>query len=176
LIAADYVVLATGSAYPYPAKVAIGCTTLARQCLTATHQELARAEDVLLLGAGAVGLELAGEIKAAWPEKSVTIVDPAYDILSGQYAPEFRAELRRQLGQLGVNLLLGSSLRSQPPSDAGRAGRFTVSLGSGSRLDADIWFRCFGVEPVSDYLGDGLAATRQAGGHLQVEPDLRLAG
>ena len=40
-----------------------------------THAALAAAGRVLLLGAGPVGIELAGEIKAVWPGKQVTLVD-----------------------------------------------------------------------------------------------------
>src|ERR1035441_10884685 len=55
-------------------------------------------------------MELAGEIKAAWPEKSVTIVDPARDILSGAYPEEFRAGLRSHLGPPGATLGPGQTL------------------------------------------------------------------
>ncbi len=38
-----------------------------------THAALAAAARVLLVGAGPVGIELAGEIKAVWPSKQVTL-------------------------------------------------------------------------------------------------------
>jgi NADH dehydrogenase FAD-containing subunit len=75
---------------------------------------------VLIVGAGAVGLELAGEIVAVWPEKRITIVDLANEILPGGYRPELRAELRRQLGELGIKLVLGSPLRENPPTPPDR--------------------------------------------------------
>ena len=70
-------------------------------------------------GAGAVGIELAGEIKAVWPSKQVTLVDVADDVLGGPFRPELRAELRRQLAELGVQVLLGSPLRAEPPTEPG---------------------------------------------------------
>ena len=76
---------------------------------------------MLLIGAGPVGLELAGEISSAWPDKHVTIVDVAPDIVSGPYKPEFRAELRRQLDERGVELVLGDGLQAEPPTAPGRA-------------------------------------------------------
>ena len=49
-------------------------------------------------------------------------------------------------------------------------------LARGDEIDADIWFRCYGVVPNSDYLGEELAKARLANGHLEVTPELRLAG
>lgn len=176
-VAADYIVLATGSTYPFPAKVDVHDSSAAKDRFRTTRAALAESDGVLLLGAGAVGLELAGEIAAAWPDKTVTIVDPAEDILSGEEFPgEFRAELRRQLDAMGVRLVLGTSLTEQPPSDPGEAKTFTVTTRSGVGVTADVWFRCFGVVPVSDYLAGDLATAREPSGHVTVTDELRLPG
>lgn len=175
-IAADYIVLATGSTYPVPAKVDGDDSVAAKATVRATHKSLAGADRVLLLGAGPAGLELAGEIKAAWPAKAVTIVDPASDIVSGGFPDEFRTELRTQLDELGVELLLDTSLHEQPPSAPGEAMTFTVATESGREIVADIWFRCYGVVPNSDYLTGELASARRAGGHVEVTGELRLPG
>jgi NADH dehydrogenase FAD-containing subunit len=175
-IAADYIVLATGSAYPFPAKIDVEDSAGAKNKIRAAHAELARADTVLLLGAGPVGLELAGEIKAAWAHKTVTILDPADDILAGRFPAEFRAELRRQLDALGVELVLGASLSAGPPTAPGVAAPFAVTTGAGRRIEAGIWFRCFGVEPATGYLAGDLATARRGDGHLEVTAELRLPG
>src|ERR1700722_12518940 len=74
-LAADYIVLATGSTYPFPAKSDEPVTAAAHEQYRAAHDALAAAGRVLLIGAGAVGIELAGEIKATWPGKQVTLLD-----------------------------------------------------------------------------------------------------
>ncbi len=74
-IPADYVVLATGSSYPFPAKTDLVDTEHAFEQVRATHRALSQADRVLLLGAGPVGIELAGEIRAVWPDKSIVLVD-----------------------------------------------------------------------------------------------------
>ncbi|MDQ1510631.1 MAG: apoptosis-inducing factor 2, partial [Actinomycetota bacterium] len=61
-IDADYVVLATGSTYPFPAKSDAHDAEDAIDNYRAAYDELTRAKRVLLVGAGAVGIELAGEI------------------------------------------------------------------------------------------------------------------
>lgn len=175
-IAADYIVLATGSTYPFPAKLDVDDRTSAKAKIRATRDALGQADRVLLLGAGPVGLELAGEIKAAWPNKTVTIVDPAGDILSGGFTDEFRAEVRRQLDELGVELFLGTSFAEEPLSEPGEARAFTATTRSGRRITADIWFRCYGVVPVSGYLAGHLSTAVRPNGHVEVTAELRLPG
>jgi len=176
VIQPDYIVLATGSAYPFPAKSDLESTAAAHDRVLATHAALAAAPRVLLLGAGPVGVELAGEISAIWPDKHITLVDVAGDILGARFRPELKAEIRRQLSEIGVRVLLGTRLVAGPPGAPGELGPFTVRTGAGEELAADIWFRCYGVRPVSDYLAGSLAAARQPDGRVAVAPSLQVIG
>jgi NADH dehydrogenase FAD-containing subunit len=198
-IQADYIVLATGSAYPFPAKSDVDSAAAAQAKVHAAHAALSAAKRVLLVGAGPVGIELSGEIKAVWPDKHVTLLDAGDDVLGIRFRPELKAELRRQLAGLGVELLLASRLREDPPTAVGQRETFTVgtesvgtesvgtesvgteSVGTESvgsvtvgSVTADIWFRCHGVTPVSDYLADDLAVARQPDGFIAVTPYLQV--
>jgi apoptosis-inducing factor 2 len=175
-ITADYVVLATGSAYPFPAKSDAHDAEDAIDNYRAAYNELTHANRVLLVGAGPVGIELAGEITSKWPDKKVTILDLADDVLGERFRPDLRAELRKQLVDLGVELVLGVGLRQLPPTVASEHATFTVTTNSGREITADIWFQCFGVSPVSDYLSDDLAAARRSDGFVTVGPALQVAG
>ena len=111
--------LATGSSYPFPAKTDLVDTEQASSRSAPAHRALSQADRVLLLGAGPVGIELAGEIRAVWPDKSIVLLDERRDILGGPFMPELRAELRRQLEELDVEMVLGSPLREAPPPSPG---------------------------------------------------------
>ncbi|MEU3270992.1 FAD-dependent oxidoreductase [Saccharomonospora sp. NPDC006951] len=171
---ADFLVVAAGSSYPFPAKMDTDTAGDALARLRATHAELAAAERVLLAGAGPVGLELAGEIKAVWPDKNVTIVDPATELVPG-FLPELREELHRQLADLRIDLRMGTTLLERPPVPPATAKTFAVAT-SGGELPADIWFRCHGVRPNSGFLGEELAAARNPLGQLAVTGSLNVAG
>lgn len=175
-IAADYVVLATGSSYPFPAKTDLVDTAAAHDQVGAAHRALSGAGRVLLLGAGPVGIELAGEIRYTWPEKSIILLDVSGEVLSGPFKPELKAELRRQLDEAGVEVVLGSPLLEPPPTAAGEPGTFTVTTDAGREITADMWFRCFGVVPSSDYLGDDLVQARRPDGYVEVGPTLQVVG
>ncbi|MFE4758199.1 FAD-dependent oxidoreductase [Streptomyces mirabilis] len=174
-LAADYIVLATGSGYPFPAKVDVDDTAAAQDKYRQAQVNLDAAEHVLLLGAGPVGLEFAGEIRHVWPEKKVVIVDPVADILS-EYDPELREEVRRQLAELNIQLVLGSPLKENPPTETGEWGTFHVSTVSDVDVTADIWFRCFGVVPQTGYLAGALADARKPNGQVAVAETLQVKG
>jgi NADH dehydrogenase FAD-containing subunit len=173
-IAADYVVLATGSSYAYPAKPSSDSISEALDDLRRTHKELRQAGKVLILGAGPVGLELAGEIKEMWPAKHVTIADPAEELLPG-FQPEVVEDLRAQLAALDVDVRLGTALAAPPSTEAGQAGAFTVTTG-GEEITADIWFRAYGTSTNSDYLADGRLTTRTPQGRVPVTEFLNVRG
>ncbi|WP_203434290.1 NAD(P)/FAD-dependent oxidoreductase [Jiangella asiatica] len=172
----DYLILATGSSYPFPAKTDETDAARARKRFLRAHHDLRGARHALVVGAGPAGLELAGEIKTFYPEKQVTLADLSDDILPGPYDQELREELRRQLDKLGVELVLGSPLRALPDTPAATAGRVAVTTAAGEDIDADIWFRAFGVTPATGYVSGSLAAARDEHGYLRVDGQLRVSG
>jgi NADH dehydrogenase FAD-containing subunit len=177
VLKAEFTVVATGSSHRYPAKLPMIDSASAKEQLKRTHEALSQAERVMLLGAGPVGLELAGEIKAAWPEKSVTVIDPAPELLGGgRYPAEFTAEVHDQLDRLGVDLVLNASLTQQPATEPGTVGAFTVTTTSGTEIDGDIWFVCYGATPNTQALRSGGEIALDAGGLVEVTPQLQVPG
>ncbi|MEU4548066.1 NAD(P)/FAD-dependent oxidoreductase [Nonomuraea dietziae] len=174
-IETDYLVLATGSSYAYPAKPTSESRDEVLDDLLRTHKELAGSERVLILGAGPVGLELAGEIKEVWPHKQVTIVDPAEQLLAA-FPAEMREELHRQLDELGIHLRLGTGLTAPPATEPGQAATFTATTTGGEEITADIWFRAHGVRVNSDYLAGGELTTRTPQGQVPVTETLNVHG
>lgn len=172
----DVIVLATGSTYPFPAKSDAPNTVDAIDRYRAAHANLERANRVMLAGAGAGGLELAGEIAAAWPDKHILMVDPADQILPGPYDQRLRDELNRQLDDLKVERVMGNALAQLPDTPPGEVHPFTVVTTAGTRIEADIWFRSHGITPVTDYLGGELMAARTHDGYLEVTPQLQVVG
>ena len=173
----DYLVLATGSAYPFPAKVEEPDVASARARILAAHEALLDADRVLIVGAGPAGLELAGEVKSFHPDKHVVIADIAPDILAGPYDQALRDELRRQLEALGIELRLGVALGELPDAAPATLAPISVPTADGDPLEADMWFRAFGVRPHSEYLAGGpLDDRRNERGHLRVDEHLRVAG
>lgn len=172
----DFILLASGSTYPYPAKADADDTAVAISHYQASHAQLEQAQRVLIAGAGPTGLELAGEINARWPEKQITILEPASDILAGPYKQALRDEVRRQLEARSVEFILGEGFVAEPETPPVILGAFAATTTTGRTIEADIWFRCNGLAPVSDYLGAELAAARSEDGWVRVSRTLQVEG
>merc|ERR1719343_1817500 len=149
----DYLILATGATYtspisPAPTK-AIGRPTNSEASLNDRYQEWRKAYErlkvsrsVLILGGGAVGVELAAEILDHDKDstKTVTIVDaqptlvPLFPSSVGAYAEDW-------LSRRGAKLRLGESLRSW--------NERSCTLTDGTVLNADVVYVCFGNRPNS---------------------------
>ena len=143
----------------------------------AAHQALLAADRALIVGAGPAGLELAGEIKAFFPDKHVTIADVSDDILNGPYDQALRDELRRQLDALGVELRLGTAITELPSAPPATLAPIAIATADGGELVADIWFRAFGVRAHSEYLeGGALHNRRDERGYVRVDEHLRVIG
>ncbi|WP_024287481.1 FAD-dependent oxidoreductase [Cellulomonas sp. KRMCY2] len=174
---ADHIVLATGTGYPFPAKFLEDQAFVATARLARLRAALAICERVLLVGAGPVGIELAGELTSAFPGLGVTLVDREPDILTqGDYLPELRDLVRGQLVDRGVVLELGAGLGYLPPVDVGVHEPFTVETAAGTTIEAQMWFRCYGARPMTGYLDATLSAGMHDDGSIPVTAHLNVVG
>ena len=67
------------------------------------HKKLKTASSVLVIGGGVVGVELAGEIAFAFPDKKITLSHGGSTLLEG-FKPKAQQKARQQLEQQGVTL------------------------------------------------------------------------
>lgn len=102
----EYLVVATGASQPFPARArstdkAGGCAEL-----KTLQEHITAAETVAIIGGGAVGVELAADVKSYCPSKKVVLVHSREKLL-----PRFGGRLHRHvlpaLEKLGVEVVLG---------------------------------------------------------------------
>ncbi|KAL3917898.1 MAG: hypothetical protein SGPRY_006222 [Prymnesium sp.] len=136
----DYLVLACGSTYQQPIKPIVSEPTLEmrKASWAASADRLVEASSVIIVGAGAVGVELAGEILTKFPQKKVTIVDMANVILPG-FAAACAQYTLKWLQRHGVELRLGEAIASIEET--------SITLKSGEVLSAGVVYKCVGVMP-----------------------------
>ncbi|WP_067780707.1 NAD(P)/FAD-dependent oxidoreductase [Actinomyces vulturis] len=174
-IEADHLVLATGTAYPFPAKHLESSAAIAKARIERAYNNLKQSGRVLIVGGGAVGIELAGEITSYFPEIEITLLESGPDILtSGDYKPELRESIRKQLQERGVKIMVGDSLSYLPPVDVGVLSPFRVMTQGGTQIKADMWFRAYGSSAATGYLGRDYAEVRHYDGTIRVDDHLRV--
>lgn len=89
---------------------------------------------VVVIGAGAVGVEFSGEIKNYYPQIDVTLVHSRAEVLSSEPLPtDVKERAKILLEEEGINLVLGSraSITELPN------GQFSVELANGDTITAD---------------------------------------
>ena len=167
---ADVVVVATGSRYASPFKPASDTTADMRAAIDSAHARVKAAGSVAIIGAGAVGVELAGELAAAMPGRSIALVNAGPTLFPG-YKPALGRKLNAQLVGLGVRILSGVTVRNPAATDAPFSG--TLELSSGEKISADVVFPVMGATAENTLLATIQGTKFDATGRVAVDPWLR---
>lgn len=167
---ADAVVVATGSRYANPFKPASDTTADMRSAIDHAHARAKAAGSIAIIGAGAVGVELAGELAAGMPGRRIVLINAAPSLFPG-YKPALGRKLAAQLKSLGVTQLSGVTVRNPASTVEPFVG--TLDLSSGEKLSADLIFPVMGAMPENTLLSSVPATSFDTTGRAQVDPWLR---
>jgi len=101
----DYLAIATGCSQPFPARLRAtekteGCSELQR-----FQKRVDDAKSIALVGGGAVGVEMAADIKSFFPEKNVTLIHSRAQLLP-RFGKRLHDHAAKALTDLGVDLKL----------------------------------------------------------------------
>ncbi|MFT2091517.1 NAD(P)/FAD-dependent oxidoreductase [Paraglaciecola sp. 2405UD69-4] len=163
-------VIATGSSYPSfsVAKSNQAFTLEARnQELKSASLALEKAQSVLIIGAGAVGVELAGDIAYSHPNIKVTLADSGTSVL-GSYSEKTQQKASKQLQALGVNIQ--TNRYYQQHKDV------YIDKNSGEELAVDIAYVAVGVKANSDFMKAHLNQYITDKGFIKVNDDFQVTG
>ncbi|PTE10289.1 NAD(P)/FAD-dependent oxidoreductase [Mesorhizobium helmanticense] len=142
----DRLILATGSrprVLPLPGVDLAGVVSLRSLADARLIRELsAQSEDVVILGGGFIGLEIAATLKAAG--RKVTVVEAVDRLLGRAVAPVIASHVRQRLEASGVRILTGTTI-SRLEGENGRVSAAVTS--SGERLPAQMVIIGIGVVP-----------------------------
>lgn len=110
----DVLVIATGTSNGFWRQPALETAEQVEESLRASHEQLAAADSVIVIGGGAAAVSTALNTAAAWPEKQVDLYFPGDRALPHHHGKVW-AVLERRLGDLGVGLHPGH--RAVVPDD-----------------------------------------------------------
>ncbi|KAL2868798.1 putative pyridine nucleotide-disulfide oxidoreductase AMID-like [Aspergillus lucknowensis] len=141
----DYLITCTGLRREYPSAP----RSLTREkYLAETAENLANVRDasrgVVVIGGGAVGIEIAAELKMLHPDIAITLIHSRAALLSSESLPaEFAAKTLEVLRASNINTLLGArvtSISEEPYNETqkgtgnGNGKEYTLTLSTGSTL------------------------------------------
>jgi NADH dehydrogenase FAD-containing subunit len=141
----DFIVVATGSSRSEPITLRSNNLNEYTQEYKTMRQRIESASSVIIVGAGAVGVELAGDTKCHFPEKSVTLVHSRDLPISGPYTNEFKQKVASELKDLGVELVFGNRVLSQSERTVDGKTVCYLNTNQGIELTADLIINCTGA-------------------------------
>src|SRR3989338_850629 len=139
----DYLIIASGSRYASPIKEKNLVIASRAQELRDSARKLSKAEYILIIGGGIVGVELAAEIICAFPDKKVKIVHARKELMERTPA-KARAYSRLFLEKRGVTILFDERVIESN-------GKYLTD--TKKALSCDIAFLCTGIMPNYEHLG-----------------------
>ncbi|KAH9947482.1 hypothetical protein B0H21DRAFT_807447 [Amylocystis lapponica] len=116
-------VLATGASWPAPIDFPEADHVV--DYIKTWRKRFEQAQDIYLVGGGAVGIETAGELRDTYPNKKITIIQRDRLLLNATYPDKFHKNLEGRLRERGVNIVFNESVDTLP--EFGTKGLVTQS-------------------------------------------------
>ncbi|KAJ5937009.1 hypothetical protein N7466_003459 [Penicillium verhagenii] len=164
----EYLVLATGSAAGLPSRVCETDKEAGMKALSDQRQKIAKAQDIVVVGGGPAGIELAADAKAQFPEKRVTLIHSRATLLNDGFGTKMHLAICEEMDRLGVNLVLGQ----KPSIPDGMTG--SIKLSGGDVIHYDCLIKCVGQKPNSSLLSFLSPETFTRSGYIRVQPSLQV--
>ncbi|KAG0261285.1 hypothetical protein DFQ27_003072 [Actinomortierella ambigua] len=148
----EYLIYATGSRHPEPGNLN-DCDTkesaIAR--LREYQEKIKKSTKVLIVGGGAVGMELATEIREHFPEKEVTLVH-SRDRYMPIYLPTMSKKCFKTMEKFGVKQIMGDRVIIPEGGFKDDFQMIKVKTKNGLEIECDYQVLCTGMTPQSDVL------------------------
>lgn len=175
----DYLVLASGSTTPSTTGDINGTSIPfkqsnrddMKQLIAAAQQKIAGAKEIVIGGAGPIGVELAGELAEAAEETgnkvSITLVS-ATDRVLPMLKPGGSSAAEKLLKDKKVKVVTSTRVTGAEAS----GDQWAVSLDNGEKLTADLYIPTTGVVPNNSFIPDQFL---DKDGWVKVDKELRVS-
>jgi|SRR3989344_3592038 len=162
----DYLVIASGSRYNVPFKESKAVVATRSVTLKNCYDELCRAKNVLIVGGGLVGVELAGEICTHYKDKKIVIVHAKDKLIDRNHEKAIK-HAENFLRKKGVKIIFNE-----------RIIKFDKNFISnkGKKYRTGISFLCTGIVPNSSFLMKNFSDSLTHKGFIKVNEYLQLEG
>ncbi|KAI8137027.1 hypothetical protein BJV82DRAFT_636939 [Fennellomyces sp. T-0311] len=147
----EYLIYAAGTQIPQPGRLEPHDKKECVQLLQKYQQVIRESKSPIIIGAGAVGLELASEIKEQYPEKHVTLMHSRSRYMA-RYKQSLDSMTYNILKKHGVKQILGDRVVLPKNGFPLEVKPIEVQTQSGKVVKGDLAIMCIGMTPNSDLL------------------------
>ncbi|KAJ5202498.1 hypothetical protein N7449_004577 [Penicillium cf. viridicatum] len=181
----EFLVLATGSHASSPSRLNVNEKNEGIKVLQSLQNRIRNASDMVIVGGGPAGVELATDVKSANPYKNVTLIHSRKTLLNN-FGTKVHDVALEALEGFGVRVILGERIQTHSEDDG------SVVLGTGAEIPCDLlvctpdWHfgwrlirpkvRCTGQKAASDIIAELCPdALSPSGGFVKVKSTLQIA-
>lgn len=181
----EFLVLATGSHADPPSRFDVDTKSDGIKALQTLQRDIRNAKDLVVVGGGAAGIELAADVKTLHTQKNVTLVHSRKTLLN-KFGEKLHNAAFEALEKIGVRVILGERIESYVKNDG------VVVLESGSVIPCDLLvcspqlhlcsrlkcpkLRCTGQKAASDIIAKLCPhVISPSGGYVKVKSTLQIA-
>lgn len=130
----DYVILASGRDRNYPVTPAATSKDAFLQEMKVFYDGIKNVETISIIGAGAVGIELAGEFKHFFPNKKVNLIHPHPTFPPEPLADELKQKAKESLQRANIHLHLNVRIEKELEN-----GDLVTTTGDTIKSDLNYW-------------------------------------
>lgn len=178
----DYLAIATGTklrepwSLPSVQRDGVKAKREAVQTLRDYQDKVKEARRIVVVGGGAVGIQVACDIAELYPgEKSVTVLHSRERVMN-KFHPQLHEVVAKRFAERGVKTVLGSRVvipsSGFPSFQSGQT--FNVELQNGTTVPADLVLMCTGQTPRSDLLASFASDAITSDGFIDVLPTMQI--
>ncbi|CCG23928.1 hypothetical protein CORT_0E03400 [Candida orthopsilosis Co 90-125] len=106
----DYVIMASGRDRNWPTTPLANTQQQFLDEVGRAKEQIENANIISIIGAGAVGTEIAGDIKTAYPDKTVNLIHPHEHFPPEPLSLEFKTMVQDSIERAGVNIYLNTRI------------------------------------------------------------------
>ncbi|GIC84267.1 NAD(P)/FAD-dependent oxidoreductase [Aspergillus udagawae] len=174
----EYLAIATGTRLAQPAGMKDDDKVSSVEYLRNHQADIKRAKSILIVGGGAVGVQMATDLKEYYPDKEVTLVQSRARVMP-LFHEQLHELIEKRFDELGVRLIVNA--RVSVPVEGFPTDRkpFDVQLSNGGRVSTEFVILATGQRPNNDLL-TSLTPSRSGSlinpdnGFIRVRPTLQL--
>ncbi|KAG7908127.1 hypothetical protein KL906_003544 [Ogataea polymorpha] len=135
-ISFDSCIIASGRTRNWPLDPLASTERELRAEMTESLEKIVQANKIVIIGGGALGVELAGEIKSDFPEKHVSLIHPHGDLPpEALVGDKFKEQTLEFLKNLEVEVLLNTRVENEHEDG-------TLQMTDGREVKSDLNFWC----------------------------------
>jgi apoptosis-inducing factor 2 len=171
----EYLVLVTGTQMVPPSAVPGTEKSEGVAYLQQHAAQVEAAQRIAIVGGGAVGVQMATDIKELYPSKQVTLVHSRPTVMN-RFHTDLDAIVKARFAELDIETKLGSRVVSPKASTAAPADGTPLEVVSqdGSRLETDLVIVCTGQTPQSGLLASLSPSSINESAFIRVRDTLQV--